>query len=151
MKRRVVFHLLLILLTLPLCFPASSHADSNVYLETVGGFGGSYIYMTYAYIGVTADAYSEDIYQAEQVQIMMDETVGMLNNLIGMLQKVRDTDIVDNDKRFIDDMIEVLGLLKREAQALSTYAASKDPEDIKKYDEARKEVWPRIKQLLGIK
>jgi len=131
--------------------PAQAEPDAHVYLETIGGLGGSYIYMIYAYIGVTADAYSRDIYEGEQIKVMMDETVNMLNTLMNLLRKVERTDVVASDKVFIDSMIEVFLLLKDEAHALATYAVSKDPADVERYDQARKTVWPKIKQLLGIK
>ena len=153
MKKFVIFLFVLFVVT-GLVYhpvPAAGQSDSNIYLETVGGFGGSYIYMTYAYIGVTADAFSKNIYQANQVKVMMDETVSMLNNLTKMMSKVQATNIVDNDKAFVDSMIEVLGLLKVEAESLSSFAASSDPADVEKYDAARKQVWPKIKSLLGIK
>ena len=128
-----------------------AEAQENKYLEALGGFGGSYIYMTYAYIGVTADAYSKNIYKAAQVKVMMDESVNMLSNLVKMLEKVQTSQIVENDRKFIDSMKEILGLLKIEAEALSAFAASNDPKDVERYDQARKTAWSKIKQLLGIK
>ena len=152
MKKYVSVLFIFFVVTVVLCHPcqATGLSDSNIYLETVGGFGGSYIYMTYAYIGVTADAFSKNIYQANQVKVMMDETVSMLNNIVKMLTKVQSTNIVENDKAFVDSMIEVLGLLKLEAESLASFAASGDPADVEKYDSARKQVWPKIKSLLGI-
>jgi hypothetical protein len=142
-----------IVVTALVCHPgaAAGQSDSNIYLETVGGFGGSYIYMTYAYIGVTADAFSKNIYQANQVKVMMEETVSMINNLMKMLTKVQATNIVANDKVFVDSMLEILDLLKIEAESLAAFAGGNNPADVEKYDSARKQVWPKIKTLLGIK
>ncbi len=135
-----------------LIFPGTSQAASEdmIYLDAVGGFGGSYIYLTYAYIGMTADAFSKKVYQAEQVKDMMDETVSMLNKLIKLLGQVQTTDIAEEDKKFIDSMIDILTLLRAEAKHLSDYAKSNDPADVEKYDKARSTVLPKIKQLLRI-
>jgi len=130
---------------------AEGAPEDNVYLEAIGGFGGSYMYMTYAYIGVTADAYSKDIYTASQVKVMMEETVGMLQKLVKTLQTIRATNIVDSDKNYLDSMIEVYNLLKLEAESLAAFVSSNDRTDVEKYEQARKQAWPRIKKLLGIK
>ncbi len=129
----------------------SAAPEDNLYLETIGGLGGSYMYMTYAYIGVTADAYSKNIYPASQVKVMMDETVAMLQKLSQALKKVRSTNIVDSDKQFIDSMAEIYELLRVEAEALSSFASSNDKADVERYDQARKTVWPKIKKTLGIR
>ena len=149
-NRRTIGPLLLFLaLTLPLSAWADT-AEDNIYLETVGGFSGSYIYTTYAYIGATADAYAKDIYPASQVKVMMDEKVQMIKNLVTQLQAVQATNIVAEDKQFISSMIEILTLLQVEAESLASFASTNDQADVERYDQARKQAWPKIKKLLGI-
>ncbi|MDY6852701.1 MAG: hypothetical protein SV487_11600 [Thermodesulfobacteriota bacterium] len=149
--RACVTSCLAIILVLFIPVGSTAAPENNVYLEAIGGFGGSYMYMTYAYIGVTADAYSKNIYPAGQVKAMMDETVKMLRKLVKSLGRVRTTNIVESDRKYIDSMIEIFDLLRLEAEALSAFASSNDRADVEKYDQARKKVWPRIKRLLGIK
>ena len=139
-----------IFVALTLCFGSPAKANDALYLETIGGLAGSYIYTSYAYIGATADAFAKDLYPASQVKTMMDEKVKMINHLIDMIQKVQATNIAENDRKFLGSMLEVLELLKNEAQSLSTFAVSKNPQDLEKYDQARKTVWPKIKNVLGI-
>ena len=148
-----VWIVLVLATALVLCSPSVSPAatEDNIYLETVGGFSGSYIYLSYAYIGVTADAFSKDLYQGSQVKVMMDETVSMFNHLKKQLHRVMNTNIVEEDRLFVQSMIEVLDLLKAEAEALSDFAVSNDKADLERYEGARKRAWPKIKQLLGIK
>lgn len=142
-----------ILMVCFLILPSQTSAASEdvIYLETIGGFGGSYIYMTYAYIGVTADAYSKKIYQPQQVKVMMNETVSMIDKLNSMLIKVQKTDVVENDRKFVKSMIEILNLLQVEARSLSSLAETNDPTDIEAFEHAREQAWPKIKKLLGIK
>lgn len=150
LKRPLIIFLLSISLFVLLTGATVQASEQSIYLEAIGGFSGSYIYTSYAYIGATADAYAKDIYTAGQVKTMMDEKSKIIFHLIDMLNKVRNTNIVENDKIFIDSMIEILELLKVEADALSAFASSNNPADVEKYDVARKKAWPKIKQLLGI-
>lgn len=142
------------LLTAVLCLVSVSGAEAvdrhKVYLNTIGGFCGSYIYTSYAYIGATADAFTKDIYTPAQVKVMMEETVGILDNLMSLLASVRNTNVAPSDRQFIDSMVEVLELLKIEARALATFTQTRKQDDVQRYDRAREEAWPKIKKILGI-
>ena len=112
MKRRLGRLLglaIICVLLIPAPAPAS---DYTVYIDTIGTFSGSYIFMTYGYIGVVADSYSKDVYKARQVTEMMDEKVVFLNKLVTSLRNVQQTEIDQNDREFIEAMIEILNLLK---------------------------------------
>ena len=148
LNRYIVIIALLVLLV-PTA--AATASDYTVYIETIGTFSGSYIFMTYGYIGVVADAYSKDIYKSRQVRDMMDEKVVFLNKLVESLRGVQQTNIDQNDREFIEAMIEILNLLKKEAESLSAFAASNDPEDVKRFDQARQEAWSQIKKVFGVK
>ena len=120
-------------------------------LVCIGALAGAHIYTTYGYVGTVADAYANDVYKADKVQDLMKEVVGLADVSIKQLKPVRDGKIVETDKKVIDDVVEVYGLLKEEAQALSDYTKSKDQDDLKKYEKARTTAWPKIKLVLGIK
>lgn len=138
-----------ILLFLPLHSAFASEDD--LCLETIGGFGGIHIYTTYAFIGVTADSFSKNVYDATRVKGMMDDTSNMLNKMTELLTQLEKSDMVtEADKAYIGEMIEIIALLKEEAESLSAFAASKNPEDVERFALARKKAWPKIKQLFGI-
>ncbi|MFH1092155.1 MAG: hypothetical protein V1742_11365 [Pseudomonadota bacterium] len=143
--------IILVVLSLFVTPLSSSASDENVYIDAIGALSGSYLYMAYAYIGVTADAYSKNIYPASQVKLMMEEKVNFLDKLMQRLQQVQATNLAPKDKQFVESMIEIFGLLKTEAQSLAAFAATNSPTDVEKYDLARKQAWPKIKILLGIK
>lgn len=138
---------LVLVLTAPAVIPAASE---DIYLETIGGLGGSQMYITYAYIGVTADAYSKEIYPAGQVKAMMGQTKDMLRKVLPLLRSVQQTGLEESDREFLNSMIEVYGLLETEAEALSAFVSSHEKKDLERYDQARKEAWPKIKKLLGL-
>ena len=120
-------------------------------LVCIGALAGAHIYTTYGYVGTVADAYAHDVYKGDKVQELMKEVVGLADVSVKQLKAVRNGSIVESDKKVIDDVIEVYGLLKEEAQALSDYTKSKDQDDLKKYEKARTTAWPKIKTVLGIK
>ena len=120
-------------------------------LVCIGALAGAHIYTTYGYVGGVADAYAHDVYKADKVQDLMKEVIGLSDVSVKQLKAVRNGNIVDSDKKVIDDVIEVYGLLSDEARALSDYTKSKDQDDLQKYEKARTTVWPKIKAVLGIK
>jgi hypothetical protein len=146
---RILSLILFVGLVLGMAGPAA--ADEKLFLETIGGFCGNYIYTTYAYIGAVADLYAKDMYPASEVKVMMDQNVQMIDKLSVQLELVRDANISDNDRKFIINLIDILSLLKSEAEGLSAFTASKSPDDLDRYDQARKKVYPKMKKLLGMK
>jgi len=120
-------------------------------LICIGALAGAHVYTTYGYIGGVADAYAHSVYSAEKVQELMKEVSGLADVSIKQLKKVREGNIVENDKQVIDEVVACYELLQREAQALSAYTRSKDPADLKDFEKARTDVWPKIKGVLGIK
>jgi hypothetical protein len=141
-------------------FPLASRAEGEKKAEEgktderlvcIGALSGAHIYTTYGYIGTVADGYAHDVYKAEKVQELMKEVVGLSEVSMKQLKAVRDGNIVDVDKKVIDDVSEVYGLLQKEAKALSDYTKSKDKDDLAKFEAARTAAWPKIKGVLGIK
>jgi hypothetical protein len=126
-------------------------AKTDDRLVCIGALAGSHVYTTYGYVGTVADAYAHDIYKAEKVQELMKEVAGLAEVSIKQLKTVRNGDIVESDKKVIDDVIEVYSLLRDEANALSAYTKSKNQEDLKKFESTRTVAWPKIKAVLGIK
>ncbi|MFN0018691.1 MAG: hypothetical protein ACKVP0_10560 [Pirellulaceae bacterium] len=120
-------------------------------LVCIGALAGAHIYTTYGYVGTVADAYAHDIYKAEKVQDLMKEVIGLADVSMKQLKAVRNGNLVEADKKVIDDVSEVYGLLQKEAKALSDYCKSKNKDDLAKFEEARTAAWPKIKTVLGIK
>jgi hypothetical protein len=120
-------------------------------LIAIGGLAGSHLYTTYGYIGTVADLFAYEKYDTKRVQELMKEVVSMADVSIKQLHKVRETNIGDSDKKVLDDMVVIYGLLQQEANALSDYSVSKSKEHLDVFTKARTEAWPKIKAVLGIK
>jgi hypothetical protein len=118
------------------------------WLLAIGVLSGQNIYVTYAYIGSVADGYYHKVYSADQVQSLMKETVSLTDVAIEHLRKVESTKIVDSDRKAIARVVEIMGLLKQEAEALSDYTKTQSDADLQAYETARTSAWPKIKESL---
>ena len=118
------------------------------WLLAIGVLSGQNIYITYAYIGSVADGYAHNTYSPEQVQNLMKETISLTDVAIEHLRKVESTKIVDSDRKAIARVIEIMGLLKQEAEALSAYTRTQSDADLQAYETARTSAWPKIKEAL---
>jgi hypothetical protein len=133
-------------------FPAQALAQQDdVRLVAIGALAGSNVYTTYGYIGTVADLLAYEKYDSARVQALMKEVAALSEASIKQLQRVRATDIIDNDKKALDDMVAIYRLLQQEANALSDYSVSKSKDHLDAYNTARTTVWPKIKTILGIK
>lgn len=131
--------------------PNAQAPANNGQLTAIGGLTAANMYTTYIAIGATADAFGNDVYTAEQVRSIMTSFVGMMDTVKKQLLNVQEKLDSKDDIKYIDEAIEIFGLLQEEARQLSKFAASKSQDDYKAYEKARTTVWPRIKKLLGIK
>lgn len=117
-------------------------------LVCIGALAAAQIYTFYSYIGAAADLYSHQAYKPEQVQDLMKEVMALCDVSIEKLRKVRDGNIVDSDKKLIDDFVTIFQDLQRQASALSAYTKSRDKKDQKAFEDSRATVWPKIRAVL---
>ena len=82
------------------------------------------------------------------VEQLMKEVVVMVNASRSSLESVKGTNIADQDKATIDELIEILDLLSQEAEALARYVTSKSTQDLQAYEKAKLEVSPKVEKLL---
>lgn len=127
------------------------NAGQEPWLQSIGVLSGQNIYTTFAYIGAIADGYGNKAYTAKHVQQLMAEIVGMSKVSRDSLEKVRSSNIVEQDKAAIKDVIDILDLLSQEADALSRYVESRSDADFQAYEKARDDVWPKVQGMLDLK
>lgn len=128
---------------------AEPPVDDRLYL--IGAMGATQVYLTYAYVGSVGDGFVNKTYDAAKVQELMGEVAGMTDHLIKQLRKVRGGELTDDDRKAIDEMIDINVMLKKQAEALSAFSKDDSDENAKTFEDVRTEVWPRISGLLGIK
>lgn len=130
---------------------AEAVSGSTEPLQIIGVLSASHLYTTYGYIGVTADALTRKAYGAEQVRELMTEVSAMCDNVIDQLGRLNKKDLTPEDTASIAELISIYRQLRVEAEALKSYAAQRTEKNAAEYDLARRNVWPRIEKLLGLK
>ena len=128
--------------------PRSVQAN-KVQLQAIGSLAAAHVYTSYGYVGVTADAYVAKSFTHKQVADLMGELNDMIDLNVSALQKVR-AHVDGDDRKFLDDLIRVYGMVRKEAEALVAFAQSQEPADADRFEKSRKAVWPKLKILLGI-
>ena len=118
-------------------------------MQAVGGLGIGHIQSTLGLIGVTADAFAKDTYDAKKVEGLMASTINGIEVVKKLLRKLQDTKMSADDEDFIDRMIGAYNALQREAQALTNYAKTKKPADAEAFAKARKTALEKIDNLTG--
>ena len=127
---------------------ASSSAE-EVQLQAIGSLAAAHIYTSYGYVGVTADGLVAKTFTAKQVIELMSEVDDMLTMNMEALQKVSSS-VSGDDRQFVDDLINIYQMVKKETMALTTYARTEKAEDAAAFEKSRKSIWPYLKQTLGI-
>ena len=124
-----------------------SEERGNAALQAVGGLGVGHIQSTLGLIGVTADAYARDIYDAKKVEELMVGTVNGIEAVKKLLRNLADTNLSDDDEEFINRMVGVYIALEKEAKALTVFAKSKKASDAALFAKARKAAVAKLDQL----
>ncbi len=145
---------LLALLVLVFGLQPLTHAQCDVNVrEAFGGISAVSLYNTYITVGIIADNYSNETYDANRVVTFMDEQIGMIKSVSEMLSKCTKptkTGLTADDCEYIKDMIKCLEYLQNEAQGLKNYVNSTADSDLTFYDTNRKKAWEMISKLLGL-
>jgi hypothetical protein len=124
---------------------------TNGPLQVIGVLSASHMYTTFGYIGVTADALTKKVYPSTQVEELMTEVSSMCDNIIEQLNTVSRDEMSEDDTAALAEMVSIYRLLKVEAESLKKYAKDRTAPNAEEFEQARKNAWPRIAKLLGIK
>ncbi len=121
--------------------------EGNPALQAVGGLGIGHIQSTLGLIGVTADAFAKEAYDAQKVNDLMIGTINGIEAVKKLLRKLQDSNLSDADQEFIDRMIGAYNALQREAKALAAFADSRKPSDADAFEKARRAAVAKLGQL----
>jgi hypothetical protein len=121
-------------------------------LEALGASSAMLIYNTYMVIGAISDGNADGNYEDELSIQLLDEQIMAINLLDTHYTDVLNSGFLveESDKKFMQDVIKALHLLKNEAYYLKRYISSSQESDLHEYDASRKEAWNMIRELLGI-
>lgn len=129
-----------------------AQCDVNV-REAFGAVSSITVYNTYITIGAIADAYVNEVYDANRVKELMGEQTALLQSVMEMLTKckeVKSNGLTSEDVDYVQELIDCLSSLKKEAQGLSDYATTGSADAQNRYDVNREKAWEQISFLLGL-
>jgi hypothetical protein len=146
--------LLLALLSALVLGSASVRAASadTVLLNTLGYTTGQSVLLTHMAVGTLADAFVGKAYKSEQATTFVTTYINVTKGMKDQMTKLVDADTLSkSDSQFVQNTIEVLDLVLREANDLKDYIESGKQSDAQAYDSSRKKALKEIKTLLSIK
>ena len=130
--------------------PSPTRISARSVARSIGSLAASHVYTSYGFIGVTADAVDTGSLTSAQVIDLMKEVTSMIEINVKALQRVR-AGVGEQDREFLNELLQVYVLLQQEVDTLVTYARTKSTADGEAYESAREAAWLRIKGLLGIR
>lgn len=146
-----------LIISLAICFCGSFSAQGQCSTPVLEGFGSVSaiaVYNTYITIGAIADGYVYETYDSEYVAGLMSEQIAMINVINESLEKcVNDNSegsLDSADKKYLNDFIDCLDLLRQEAEGFKSYALSESESGLEKYTTNRDLAWKKIAQLLDL-
>jgi hypothetical protein len=132
--------------------PVRAAEDNTVLLNTLGYTTGQAILLTHMAVGTLADAVAGKAYKADQATTFITTYVNVTKGMKDQMKKLIDADtLTKNDSQFIQNTIDVLDLVLKEAKDLQAFIESGKKSDAEAYDGSRKKALAEIKTLLSIK
>lgn len=144
--------LLLSILCLAFGLNAQNCKGKSAALEVMGGTSGIAVYNTYLVVGLVADNYSEEVYDADRSTQLIDEQIGAIKVIEDQFKALQESGFLTDpsDVQYVKGIIDAFSLVKEEAVALNNYIDSGSQADLDDYSAAREEAWAAVKELLGI-
>src|SRR6188474_3184915 len=100
-------------------------ADDTVLLNTLGYTTGQSVLLTHMAVGTLADAFVGKAYKPEQATNFVTTYINVTKGMKEQMQKLVDADTLSkNDSKFIQNTIDVLDLVLREATDLKDFIKS---------------------------
>ncbi len=120
-------------------------------LEAIGGLVAATIYSMHAHVVSVADAFTADVYSAEQAAGRMKPVISMLGSLKRQLLKVRDNMVDEDDEKLVTEAIAILGLIQEEARLFERFVTKHDNRDFDAFEATRNKAWTQIESCVDIK
>ena len=123
----------------------------TVLLNTLGYTTGQSVLLTHMAVGTLADAFAGKAYKSDQATTFITTYINVTKGMKEQMTKLVDADTLSkSDSQFVQNTIDVLDLVLREANDLKDYIASGKQSDAQAYDSSRKKALKEIKTLLSI-
>jgi hypothetical protein len=118
-------------------------------LETLGALTSAHCYQTYLNIGFIADAKAKGTYSERDAYKVLDSVLAVLNSVDRKLARLDKVELDKEDRASLDRMLQLSGLLRRQAKELQTFWDTGRDEDAAQYEKVRKDSWAALSSLMG--
>lgn len=131
--------------------PLQAASDDTALLSTLGYTTGQSLLLTHMAIGTLADAFKAKTYRSGEATNFITTYIKVTQGMKEQMNKLLAAETLSKqDTQFIENTVEVLDLVLKEADALKDFVSSGDDDDDVAYDKARKKALREIKSLLGM-
>lgn len=131
--------------------PQAAPADSvETLLEAVGTMGGVQLYQTYLNIGFIADGKGQNVYTAEEAEELLMSIVAPLDHVTKQFQSVKQIATDDDDKKALDRLSKIAGMLKGQAKSLESLWANGSKGEADRFEKDRQDAWREISDFLHL-
>lgn len=132
--------------------PVRAAEDDTALLNTLGYTSGQAVLLTHMAVGTLADAFAGKAYKPDQATTFITTYINVTKGMKDQMKKLVDADtLTKNDSQFVQNTIEVLDLVLKEAKDLQAFIESGKKSDAEAYDGSRKKALKAIKTLLSMK
>jgi hypothetical protein len=149
-----VLALVVAMLSAPIAVRAAKDDDDDddekagaAQLSAIGGMAMVTAQQSALIVGMTADAFSKDVYTPDQVQAFIKATTAQLEAVKALLQKVRDAGLSDDDDGAIEKFMDAYSLIQEEAAALEKFVAKRGAAEAKAFEKARDKALKALDKL----
>jgi hypothetical protein len=121
-------------------------------LTRLGYTAGQSVLLIHMAVGTLADAYVGKAYKSDQATTFITTYINLTKGMKDQMKKLVDEGTLSkSDSQFVENTIDVLDLVLREANDLKDYISSGKQADAQAYDSSRKKALKEIKTLLSMK
>ncbi len=126
--------------------------DNEKILYTLGTSGAGVAYNTFQLLNLMYDGLASECSSAEYVQSDSAGQIGLLEVIQNSYQDLYDSETLadPNDQMYVQRLLEIVTLLREQAELLNSLAVEWDEAESEAYIEKRDAAWVRISHLLGL-
>lgn len=148
--RKTILLCLVFWMAATMIFGYSSKLEEKLFYNQ-GFFGAAFLYQTYFTIGMASDAWTNNIYKADNTRTILQTCVNFLALSVKTLRELSQFSISSDDRNTLVQMIDISEDLKKQGSFMIAYINSKNQSDLTQYEHYRKQAWGKISRLMDLK
>ncbi len=118
-------------------------------LEALGSLTAANLYQSYLNIGLLADARESDVYTAAEAEKLLDSVTRLLDSVDRQLERTVGGNLKSEDREAVQQTRRLGAQLRSQAGELRAYWRTGKKEHAEQFQQARRESWTEIRELMG--